>query len=209
MVKNPPSMPEAWVRSLGWEEPLEKSMATHSCILVWRRHRQSHRQRSLEGHSSWGHRRSDTTEWLSTAQHSGFCLFYLLVSSDSFLLYHSFSTWVCSFLIPITFYFLLTFNQIKKANICINNIICSFLDYPFSETWNHRHLPLNNSFTSSVTAELSFLFVFFPICLIPSKLRHSLCLIWTSRVAINRSLYLQMISYKIFTFYSVPVRTIF
>ena len=28
-------MQETWVRSLGWEDPLEKEMATHSCILAW------------------------------------------------------------------------------------------------------------------------------------------------------------------------------
>jgi len=36
MVKNPPSMQETWVRSLGWEDPLEEGMATHSSILAWR-----------------------------------------------------------------------------------------------------------------------------------------------------------------------------
>ena len=36
MVKNPPAMQETWVRSLGWEEPLEEGMATHSGILAWR-----------------------------------------------------------------------------------------------------------------------------------------------------------------------------
>ena len=36
LVKNPPVMWEAWVRSLGWEEPLEKGKATHSSILAWR-----------------------------------------------------------------------------------------------------------------------------------------------------------------------------
>ena len=36
LVKNPPAMQEAWVRSLGWEEPLEKGKATHSSILAWR-----------------------------------------------------------------------------------------------------------------------------------------------------------------------------
>ena len=36
MVKNPPAMRETWVRSLGQEDPLEKGMATHSSILVWR-----------------------------------------------------------------------------------------------------------------------------------------------------------------------------
>ena len=35
-VKNPPAMWETWVRSLGWEDPLEKGMATHSSILAWR-----------------------------------------------------------------------------------------------------------------------------------------------------------------------------
>ena len=35
-IKNPPAMQETWVRSLGWEGPLEKGMAAHSSILVWR-----------------------------------------------------------------------------------------------------------------------------------------------------------------------------
>ena len=35
-VKNPLAMQETWVRSLGWEEPLEKGTATHSSILTWR-----------------------------------------------------------------------------------------------------------------------------------------------------------------------------
>ena len=36
MIKNPPAMWETWVRSLGWEDPLEEGMATHSSILAWR-----------------------------------------------------------------------------------------------------------------------------------------------------------------------------
>ena len=36
IVKNPPAMWETWVRSLGWEDPLEEGMATHSSILAWR-----------------------------------------------------------------------------------------------------------------------------------------------------------------------------
>ena len=35
-VKNPPAMQETQVQSLGWEDPLEKGMATHSSILAWR-----------------------------------------------------------------------------------------------------------------------------------------------------------------------------
>ena len=36
LLKNPPPMQETWVRSLGWEDPLEKGKATHSSILAWR-----------------------------------------------------------------------------------------------------------------------------------------------------------------------------
>ena len=36
MVKNLPAMQETQVRSLGWEDPLEKEMATHSSILAWK-----------------------------------------------------------------------------------------------------------------------------------------------------------------------------
>ena len=35
-VKNPTAMQETWVRSLGWEDPLEGDKATHSSILAWR-----------------------------------------------------------------------------------------------------------------------------------------------------------------------------
>ena len=36
MAKNLSAVWETWVQSLGWEDPLEKGMATHSSILVWR-----------------------------------------------------------------------------------------------------------------------------------------------------------------------------
>ena len=36
LVKNLPAMWETWVRSLGWEDPLEKGKATHSSVLAWR-----------------------------------------------------------------------------------------------------------------------------------------------------------------------------
>ena len=47
LVKNPSAMWETWVRSLSWEDPLEKGKATHSRILVW---------------SPWGHKELDTTD---------------------------------------------------------------------------------------------------------------------------------------------------
>ena len=36
LVKNLPVVQETWVRFLGWEDPLEKEMATHSSILAWK-----------------------------------------------------------------------------------------------------------------------------------------------------------------------------
>ena len=36
IVKNLPAMWEAWIIFLGWEDPLEKGMGTHSSILAWR-----------------------------------------------------------------------------------------------------------------------------------------------------------------------------
>ena len=36
MVKSLPAMQETWVRSLSWEDPLEKGIATHSSILAWK-----------------------------------------------------------------------------------------------------------------------------------------------------------------------------
>ena len=58
LVKNPASvMQEAWIRSLGWEDPLEKGKATHSSSLAWRI--------PWTVYSPWGRKESDTTEQLS------------------------------------------------------------------------------------------------------------------------------------------------
>ena len=55
-VKNPQAMWETWVRSLGQEDPLEKSMATHSRILAWR----IPMDRGA-WQAPWGHKELDTT----------------------------------------------------------------------------------------------------------------------------------------------------
>ena len=61
MVNSPTTMQEKWVQSLGWEDPLEKGMATHSSILAWR----IQWTEELAGYSPWGCKESDMTEWLT------------------------------------------------------------------------------------------------------------------------------------------------
>ena len=61
MVKNLGAMQEILVQSLGWEDPLEKCMATHSSILAWR----MPWMRSVVVYSQWGHKESDMTERLT------------------------------------------------------------------------------------------------------------------------------------------------
>ena len=65
-LKHLPSMQESWVRSLDWEDSLEKEIATHSSILAWK----SHEQRSLVGYTPRGSKESDTTERLHFLAHT-------------------------------------------------------------------------------------------------------------------------------------------
>ena len=58
MVKNPPATLETWAQSLGWDDPLEKGMATHSSILSWR----VPWTEEPGGLQFTGHRESDMTE---------------------------------------------------------------------------------------------------------------------------------------------------
>ena len=59
VVKNLPAMQEMWVRSLHWEDPLEKGKAIHSSILAWRT------PWTVLCISPWGCKESDVTEQLS------------------------------------------------------------------------------------------------------------------------------------------------
>ena len=63
--KNLLAIQERRVQSSGWEDPLEKEVATHYGILAW----EAHGQRSLVGYSSRGRKESDTTKYL-TLSHS-------------------------------------------------------------------------------------------------------------------------------------------
>ena len=64
LVKNLPAMRETSVRSLGWEDPLEKGKATHSSSLAWR---------IPWTVSSWGCKESDMTKQLSHPAFHTFC----------------------------------------------------------------------------------------------------------------------------------------
>jgi len=55
---------EAWLPSLGQEDPLEKEMATHSSFLVW----EVPWTGASERYSPWGHRELEATERASTGQ---------------------------------------------------------------------------------------------------------------------------------------------
>ena len=54
------------VGDLGWEDPLEEDIATHSSILAWR----IPMERRLEGYTPWGCKELDMTEQLNTAQNN-------------------------------------------------------------------------------------------------------------------------------------------
>ena len=60
--KRPPTVQESWVPSLGWKDPPEKEMATHSSILAWK----IPRTEEPDGlYHPWGRKESDTTERLT------------------------------------------------------------------------------------------------------------------------------------------------
>ena len=62
MVKNLPAKQKTWVRSLVWEDPLEKKMTTHSSILSWKI------PWTEEPGGPWDHKESDTTERLTLSR---------------------------------------------------------------------------------------------------------------------------------------------
>ena len=71
-IKGQPRMRETWVRSLGWEDRLEKEMATHSSTLAWRIP-----WTEELGYSPRGHKVSDTTEWLHFHFATYICKYYI------------------------------------------------------------------------------------------------------------------------------------
>ena len=65
--KRLPAMQEAWVQSLGQEDPCRRQWQPTPAFLPG----ESHGQRSLAGYSPWVCKESDTTEWLTHTQHAG------------------------------------------------------------------------------------------------------------------------------------------
>ena len=63
-VKNLPAIQETGIQSLGWEDPLERGMVTHSSILAWRI---PWTEEPL-GYGPWGRKELDTTEQLAQQQ---------------------------------------------------------------------------------------------------------------------------------------------
>ena len=72
-------MQETWVQSLGWEDPLEEGMATHSSILAWRIPMDKGVWRAI----LHGVAESDTTEQLSTVEHTQYGHRYVIVVVQS------------------------------------------------------------------------------------------------------------------------------
>ena len=74
-VKNPPAMQETWMRSLHWEDPLEKKMATHPSVLAWKLPWTD----EPAGVQSMGSQKSqDTTHWLKNNSKKNLTISYLL-----------------------------------------------------------------------------------------------------------------------------------
>ena len=66
MVKDLPTIQETQIPSLGWEDPLEKGMATHSSISAWK----IPWTEEPGSYSPWGGKESDTTERLTLSHFS-------------------------------------------------------------------------------------------------------------------------------------------
>ena len=69
MVKNLRAMWETWVQPLGWENPVEEGMETHSSIIAWKIPWLE--EHGLGSCSPWGHKESDTTDRLTNTHTHG------------------------------------------------------------------------------------------------------------------------------------------
>ena len=129
VVRNLPAMQEMQVPSLGWEDPLEKEMATHASILsCWK----SHGQRSLVGYSSWGYKQ---TEWqvLLTSQSHQHLLPQLSWSDFSPCPANSSSSHALGYSSPVAASMIL--DKLKSALQIIISTMWAWALSPFSCVW--------------------------------------------------------------------------
>ena len=129
--------------------PLEKKMATHSSILAWK----IPGTEELGGYSPWGHRGSDTTEWLST--HTCLCLFsHPLFVPSSLFCFSFFPSFFPSFHYSCLLHLVLDF--LKNYYLLVSLIIFSFnvAKPEFTYSWPALETP---QVCSSVTGKRKFL----------------------------------------------------
>ena len=110
MVKHPLAMQETWLWSLGWDNPLEESMATHSSILAWRI--------SMDRGARWAtvHWVTKSLMWLST-------VYSIFVKCKKFMIAFIFTENIFE-RDTLTQSFLLNFNSRKLHNFIIFYIKC-------------------------------------------------------------------------------------
>ena len=125
MVKSLPAMQKTQVQSLGWEDPLEKEMATYSSNLAWKIPWMEESGR----YSPWGHKELDFSQ-----SEQLFTFFYFI---SDIIWYLSFSLWLTSFSMIIS----------SSIHVATNGIILFFL-------WLSG-IPLYTGTTSSLSIHLS------------------------------------------------------
>ena len=122
-VKNPSTMWETWVRSQGWEDPLEEGMATHSRILAWRVPMVEDPGRL----QSIGSQESDMTEQANTAQDR--CLMSIEFSPPEYTARYDTHANVSISWVPSTY----TFTHMHEHT-------CMLLNTTFTHIHTHIHM---------------------------------------------------------------------
>ena len=148
-------MPETWVWSLGWEDPLEEEMATLSSRLAWK----FHGQRGLEGCRPWCCKESDVPEWLT--------LSLSLIISECWPSFHVPVGWLCIFCEKVSV-------QVLCPGCCVAVEFYGFFNYYFEYNSDEYDLQISSPIQLSGLFNLltvypslcrSFLVWYSPICL--------------------------------------------
>ena len=142
-IKRLPAMHETWVRSLGWEDPLKKEMATHSSILA-RRIPWTEEPVKLQSTGSQRVRH----DWVASHTHPFFCLLYSVIVSFQCIFFFLFQ--YCILQLWLLFIF---FNSLlKKKNFLY---LCSLCIHMFPETLNHLYDQYSEPFSGRSLPSIS------------------------------------------------------